>query len=49
MRLVPRHSKHRDKALRVSITQAEITADLIYPAARGRGREAVASRRGGGR
>lgn len=33
MRLIPRHSKqHRGKAPRVSITQAEITADLVYPA-----------------
>jgi hypothetical protein len=47
MRLIHRHSKPRDKAPRVAITQAEITADLIYPApARGQ-RQAASSRRGG--
>ncbi len=47
MRLIHRHSKHRSKAPRVAITQAEITADLIYPApARGQ-RQSARSRRGG--
>jgi hypothetical protein len=33
MRLTHRHRTHqRPKAPRISITQAEITADLIYPA-----------------
>lgn len=33
MRLIPRHRQHqRAKAPRISITQAEITADLVYPA-----------------
>jgi hypothetical protein len=33
MRLIPRHRhNHRPKALRISISEAEITADLIYPA-----------------
>ena len=33
MRLTPRHRTHqRPKALRISISQAEITADLLYPA-----------------
>jgi hypothetical protein len=33
MRLVPRHKhQHRPKGPRISISQAEITADLIYPA-----------------
>jgi hypothetical protein len=33
MRLIPRHRHHhKSKAPRVSISQAEITADLIYPA-----------------
>jgi hypothetical protein len=33
MRLIPRHRHHhRSKAPRISISQAEITADLIYPA-----------------
>jgi hypothetical protein len=33
MRLIPRH-RHQDraKAPRISISQAEITADLLYPA-----------------
>lgn len=30
MRLIPRH-RHKAKAPRISISQAEITADLIYP------------------
>ena len=33
MRLIPRHRHHhRSRAPRISISQAEITADLIYPA-----------------
>jgi len=33
MRLISRHRHHhRPKAPRVSISQAEITADLLYPA-----------------
>ncbi len=33
MRLIPRHRhNHRSKAPRISISQAEITADLVYPA-----------------
>ena len=33
MRLISRHRhSHRAKAPRISISQAEITADLIYPA-----------------
>jgi hypothetical protein len=33
MRLIPRHRHHhRSKAPRVAVSQAEITADLIYPA-----------------
>jgi hypothetical protein len=35
MRLIPRHrNRHRAKAPRIAISQAEITADLHYPAAR---------------
>jgi hypothetical protein len=50
MRLIPRHRNHRSKTPRVSITQAEITADLLYPAAaRSQRDSAVAARRGGGR
>jgi hypothetical protein len=48
MRLIHRHRQHRSKAPRVSITQAEITADLVYPApARGQHSRAATSRRGG--
>lgn len=33
MKLIPRHRHHNcPKAPRISISQAEITADLIYPA-----------------
>jgi hypothetical protein len=40
MRLIPRHRHHqRTKAPRISISQAEITADLLYPAGRDSGRE----------
>jgi len=34
MRLIPRHKHHRSVAQRISISQAEITADLHYPAIR---------------
>ena len=48
MRLIHRHRNHRSKAPRVSITQAEITADLVYPAsARGQRSPAASARRGG--
>lgn len=30
MRLIPRHRSRQRKALRIDITQAEITADLQY-------------------
>jgi hypothetical protein len=44
MRLIPRHRhRHPTKAPRISISQAEITADLQYPAPRNRG-DAVAAR-----
>ncbi|HEY7256591.1 MAG TPA: hypothetical protein VH476_07890 [Solirubrobacterales bacterium] len=37
MRLIPRHRhRHTTKAPRISISQAEITADLQYPAPRRR-------------
>ena len=33
MKINPRHrSRHQDKLPRISISQEEITADLIYPA-----------------
>ncbi len=49
MRLIPRHRhERRTKAPRIAITQAEITADLLYPAHPRR--EAASARgRGGGR
>jgi hypothetical protein len=48
MRLIPRSRHHdRSKAPRISISQAEITADLLYPASRRPARERVAARRGG--
>jgi hypothetical protein len=32
MRLIPRHRHHRAKAPRIEISEAEISADLHYPA-----------------
>ena len=52
MRLIPRHrhNQQRQKAPRISISQAEITADLLYPASRRPARsEREAGSRGGGR
>ena len=51
MRLIPRHRHHhRSKAPRISISQAEITADLLYPASpHARERGAVAPARGAAR
>ena len=51
MRLVPRHrSSQRAKAPRISINQAEITADLHYPArTRSPGQADGAVRRGASR
>jgi hypothetical protein len=48
MRLIHRHRhSHRGKAPRIAISQAEITADLQYPArARAARPAAVAGRRG---
>jgi len=46
MRLIPKSRHHnRSKAPRISISQAEITADLLYPAQPTR--ERVATRRSG--
>jgi hypothetical protein len=46
MRLISRTHRHRHstKAPRISISQAEITADLLYPAAPPRRDEATAVR-----
>ncbi len=50
MRLIPRHRhNHRAKTPRIAISQAEITADLNYPAGSRPSRQAGAARRGGGR
>jgi hypothetical protein len=52
MRLIPRHRHHpRSKAPRISISQAEITADLLYPAGprTARERDATARARGAAR
>ena len=50
MRLVHRNRHgQRRKALRIAISQAEITADLHYPAGSRRAGELAAGRRGGGR
>jgi hypothetical protein len=32
MRLIPRHRQHRQRRSRIAITEAEISADLHYPA-----------------
>lgn len=51
MRLV--HHKHRNvqrqKGLRIAISQAEITADLHYPAGSRQARAGAPTRPGGGR
>jgi hypothetical protein len=51
MRLIPKSRHHeRAKAPRISISQAEITADLLYPANRRRVRaDSTLSRHGTGR
>ena len=50
MRLIPRHRhNHRAKAPRISISQAEITADLLYPASPRTARERGRARRRAGR
>ncbi len=48
MRLIPRHRHHRPKPPRIAISEAEISADLHYPAApRPQRRLALASRQEG--
>jgi hypothetical protein len=44
MKLIHRHRQHRNKVPRIEISQAEITADLIYPARRPAHRTAVRPR-----
>jgi hypothetical protein len=47
MKLIPRHrSAHRAKAPRIAISQAEITADLHYPASRAAEARRALERRG---
>lgn len=41
MRLIHRHRSHRPKAPRISISQEEILADLLYPASRRDGGKAA--------
>jgi hypothetical protein len=47
MRLIPRHRHHRAKAPRVVISEAEISADLHYPASPRPQRRSVPARRTG--
>jgi hypothetical protein len=45
MRLIPKSRHHqRTKTPRISISQAEITADLLYPASRRRQADGAGSR-----
>jgi hypothetical protein len=45
MRLIPRHrNRPRAKAPRIAISQAEITADLHYPAGRHQNRDLTIGR-----
>jgi hypothetical protein len=45
MRLIPRHRHHRTKVPRIAISEAEIAADLHYPAPPQPRRELDAARR----
>jgi hypothetical protein len=46
MRLIPRHRHHRrSKGPRIAISEAEISADLHYPASLPRPRRAAEARR----
>ena len=45
MRLIPRHRQRRPKGPRIAISEAEISADLHYPASERRPRRAAAARR----
>jgi len=48
MRLIPRHRhSRRPKGARIAISEAEISADLHYPASRGASRRESAGRRPG--
>jgi len=50
MKLIPRHRHHRQaKAPQISISHAEIAADLHYPASRRAGASAGRTARGGRR
>jgi len=50
MRLIARHrNHHRSKAPQISISQAEITADLVYPASPRAAREHGGDARRSGR
>ena len=45
MRLIPRHRHRPRKVPRIAISEAEISADLHYPASRGRPRRTATSQR----
>jgi hypothetical protein len=46
MRLIPRHRHNRrPRGTRIAISEAEISADLHYPASRGTARRGSAGRR----
>jgi hypothetical protein len=45
MRLIPRHRHRRPKGPRIAISEAEISADLHYPAGDRRPRRTVDARR----
>lgn len=49
MRLIPRHRHNRPKAPKISISEAEIAADLLYPSSprAARRRLAATGHRGG--
>jgi hypothetical protein len=45
MRLIPRHRHRRPKGPRIAISEAEISADLHYPASRPDARRAADAQR----
>ena len=49
MKLIPRHRHQRPRAPRIAISEAEISADLHYPASARRPRRSADARRLGAR
>jgi len=45
MRLIPRHRNRRPKGPRIAISEAEISADLHYPASQSRARRRADAQR----